>query len=179
MSKTVDAINAADNALAPLEERATLLSYAGLLPFLVTAMALWVSPFAISYGRAGMFLNWELRYGALILTFLGGIRWGLAMLDDKKVSDYVTINQLTNSVVPLMIGWLAVIPANFVPGIDPNFLARHIVLLLAFGLLAQADRTASEDGFAPPWYGPLRIKVTFFLTLIFLLIMMRLIDLGW
>ena len=81
----------------PLEERATWLAYAGLLPFLGTALYIWFSPLIFPANYAYALLRWELLYGAIILSFMGGIRWGLAMLNNKTISDYVTLNQLTNS----------------------------------------------------------------------------------
>ncbi|WP_306253105.1 DUF3429 domain-containing protein [Parvularcula sp. IMCC14364] len=165
--------------MGPLEERATWLAYAGLLPFLGTAFYIWFSPLVFPANYAYALLRWELLYGAIILSFMGGIRWGLAMLNNKTISEYVTLNQLTNSVIPPLVGWLAVIPANLIPGIAPTYVVRHLVLLIAFVLLMQADRNASRDGFAPAWYGPLRLKITMFLSLIFILSMMRMMSLGW
>ena len=125
--------------MTPLEQRATILGYFGLLPFMFAAFTLWFSPSVFSYTYSGYVMAWSMYYAAIILSFMGGIRWGLALLNDRKISDYVTINQLTWSVVPAIVAWLAVIPDNTIPGIAPNYLVRHIILLAAFIALLSAD----------------------------------------
>lgn len=49
------------------------LAYAGLVPFALLAAAVWLSP-APAAGVAALALT---AYGATIVSFLGGIHWGL------------------------------------------------------------------------------------------------------
>ena len=86
-------------------------------------------------------------YGAVVLSFLGGIRWGFGMRKDREDRS----RTLAISVVPALFGWFAL----FLPGAWP-------VLALAGGIAAQGFwdiATASNDG-APPWYRRLRIMHT-------------------
>jgi steroid 5-alpha reductase family enzyme len=45
-----------------------------------------------------------LTYGAIIVSFLGGIHWGLAMRDGKP-----SVQRLMWGVTPSLLGWLAVL----------------------------------------------------------------------
>ena len=168
------------NASPAIIERATLLAYIGLLPFLLTSILLWLYPSVVSWTTAASFLSWVTFYAALVLSFLGGIRWGFALYNVNSIKNpYVGLTQLTNSVIPPLIGWLMVTSNNIIPGFSPNYFARHVILLFAFWCMWFFDQKASAEGFTPRWYGNLRQKVTFFLTLIYILILMRLYSLGW
>ena len=86
-------------------------------------------------------------YGAVILSFLGGIRWGLGMGKQGEERS----RTLAMSVVPALFGWFAL----FLPGSWP-------VLAIAVGVACQGVwdiRTASIDG-APQWYPRLRVGLT-------------------
>lgn len=163
-----------------LVERATLLGYGGLLPFVFTAILLWTSPYLVPFGLAGQVMQWELYYAAIILSFMGGVRWGLAMMEPtiQPISEF-SIARLTGSIAPALIGWLALVPDWFIPFGDPGYALRHAIVLFAFIYLMISDLQAVRDGAAPAWYGPLRRKLTFFLGLLLALIILRLIMWGW
>ena len=80
---------------------AALLGFAGALPFVFFAGALWLPPpfpsvpFAFSGG---------LVYGAVILSFLGGIRWGTALGMGEGEHRSMTF---AVSVLPALAGWVA------------------------------------------------------------------------
>jgi hypothetical protein len=80
---------AAPNALAQG------LGYAGLLPFVAGALLAWRSP----AGAA-----WLLAYAACIVSFLGGIHWGLALRErpPRAVS-------LGWGVTPSLLAWVALL----------------------------------------------------------------------
>ncbi|HKX95816.1 MAG TPA: DUF3429 domain-containing protein [Methylibium sp.] len=69
-----------DPTLAPLVQSgptalASRLGQAGLLPFVAGALAAWAAPEGLRAG-AGFALQ---AYAALIISFLGGMHWGLAV----------------------------------------------------------------------------------------------------
>jgi hypothetical protein len=165
--------------MSPLEERATILAYAGLVPFFATALIIWLTPNVFTANFASLVVPWTMYYAAIILSFMGGVRWGLAMLDDKKVSEYVTLGQLTNSVIPALVGWIALMPGNLIPFVTPGWSIRYLLVLAAFLYLMEVDTRSSRDGFAPAWYGPMRRKITFFLAMAMILIMIRLFLWSW
>lgn len=174
-----ESIDGQARKIGPLEERATLLGYIGLAPFLFAALVLWTCPARIGYTAASAVMLWTMYYAAIVLSFLGGIRWGLALLNDKKISEYVTLSQLSWSVLPALGAWLVVIPDGAIPGISPNYLTRYFFILIAFITLMYTDLQATRDGFAPEWYGPMRLKLTFFTGLAIMLIMIKLFLFGW
>jgi len=91
-------------------------------------------------------------YGALILSFLGGIHWGLAIAGfGPDQVNIATFRRLACSVVPALIGWCALLlpPREGLP-----------VLATAFILLFLFDLFASRQGEAPVWYPYLRWPLT-------------------
>ncbi len=117
------------------------LGLAGLLPFVAAALAILlpVSPWHEVGQRA------LLAYGAVILSFLGGVRWGLAMAASSAAKLF---GRLGLSVVPSLVGWVALL-------LPP---AQGLVLLaLGFGLMLWADLRLAE---APCWYRQLRLPLS-------------------
>ena len=80
---------------------APLLGYLGLLPFVAGALALWLAPpdLAAKASRALLY------YGAVILSFMGAVHWGLAMHGDYPGRD----RQLAMSVLPALVAWGALV----------------------------------------------------------------------
>ena len=101
-------------------------------------------------GRQRKALNtWRARiayYGATILSFLGGIYWGLAIASPAAPSARLLLF-LGIGVTPQLLGWAALL----LPGQAGFFLT-------AMGLLALliADRGAVKSGMAPGWFLDLR-----------------------
>jgi hypothetical protein len=80
------------------------LGYAGLLPFLAGAVLVWlVRPDVHPYVALALS-----GYAAVILSFLGGIHWGLAMREPAPPLPW-----LVWGVVPSLVAWLAMLmPAS-------------------------------------------------------------------
>ncbi len=76
------------------------LGLAGLLPFLAGAALQWFTP----PGWRMLAASALLTYGAVIVSFLGGIHWGLAMRAGPPPSA-----RLIWGVVPSLLGWLGVL----------------------------------------------------------------------
>ena len=80
------------------------LGHAGLLPFVGLALLVWVLPepdLQIWVATA------MAAYGALIVSFLGGIHWGAAWRDDAQAQ------HAWWGVVPSLLGWLGVLMPPF------------------------------------------------------------------
>lgn len=91
---------AAPGAAAGPPQIAHRLAWAGLIPFAFGAALIWlVDDQAHPYATLSLS-----AYGALVLSFLGGIHWGLAMRDDRA-PDGVSIGW---GVVPALVSWPAV-----------------------------------------------------------------------
>ena len=114
------------------------LGYAGLIPFFIAALLFHTSGSA-SYGAA------LIGYGAVILSFLGGVRWGLAIVDSSSKS---LLLPLFYSILPSLIGWIAL----FLP-------SQMGFILLSCGFFATllADMKLKNS---PTWYARLRIPLS-------------------
>lgn len=122
------------------------LGLSGALPFLAGVVVyanngLWVL-------TPDMAVRSTLVYGAVILSFLGGVRWGLGLLlDDPQRRD----NRFALSVVPSLLGWLAVLLPAF-----PGF----VLLAVSFAAQGAWDVGDAQDDGAPEWFGHLRTLLT-------------------
>jgi len=91
-------------------------------------------------------------YGAVILSFLGGVHWGLAIAGfGPTAGDGASFRRLALSVTPSLIGW----GAMFLP--RP---AGLLLLAVAFACLLVFDSQASRKVQAPAWYPRLRLPLT-------------------
>ena len=92
-----------------------------------------------------------LGYGAVILSFLGGVHWGLAIESQGDAAHQALRTRLIISVIPSLVAWLALL-----------FPERIGLLILAAAIAAMlwVDIRASRTGHAPPWYPKLRIPLT-------------------
>lgn len=129
-------------SLKDVPQTARILGFLGLIPFLLGGLGVWVAAFGdLRFALPIMVL----AYGALIASFLGGVRWGAAMQNNRADSQ----------------------PRHLVMAIMPSLVALMAFLLplpQAFGLLiilftAQAvlDVTAGDNGDLQAWYKPLRL----------------------
>ena len=127
-----------------LPSSAAWLGAAGLIPFVVLALS---APFLPAAHRAGALFALG-AYGAVILSFLGGVRWGVAIAAAPTDRDGTTLaGALVLSVVPSLAAWLALL----LP--PPSGLW---VLLAGFAGMLYLDVSPAHAGAAPPWYRQLR-----------------------
>ncbi|MCX6023659.1 MAG: DUF3429 domain-containing protein, partial [Chloroflexi bacterium] len=117
------------NSPTSIPGAALLLGLAGLIPFLGGAAALWAMLPGVAPERG---LQLIIAYGAIILSFLGGIRWGTA------IGPYDTRRQGLEFAASVL-GSLAGLAAIFIPAVPA------LTLLIA-GFLMQAlwDVTSVE-----------------------------------
>jgi len=113
---------------------------AGLLPFVGLALIVWVGPSGWQISA----LDALAAYAALILSFLGGVRWGLAAAGLGGGPGWLPLGL---SVVPSLYAWGVL----FSP--DP---ARLVLLSIGFAGLLAADLALTRRGGAPPWWPTLR-----------------------
>lgn len=126
---------------------AILLGYAGLIPFISGAIGIWITPPA---WRTDV-LTALLHYAAVILAFMGAIHWGLAMARERQ--DDAAHLQLGLSVLPALLGWLAISSGL------PALLALALLISGFIGLYL-ADVHAVKLQLAPRWYTALRKPLT-------------------
>ena len=124
------------------------LGASGLIPFVGLAALLLIGAHDILGWTAGGTRRALLTYGAVIASFLGGIRWGLAVTQPnpaRAARDFVL------SVVPSLLAWSTLaFPAPW----DLRALGALIIVL---GLL---DQDLVGSGNAPSWFGRLRLGLS-------------------
>ena len=156
------------------ERDANLLGYLGLLPFAFCVLVLWASPFAVPVSFASGWLHWTLLYAAIILSFMGGARWSLAMLGEGRRPDE-PLSGLLAAVAPALLAWVMVVPEGF-SGLALPYPLRFLVLGIGFALLWVEDRRGVRAGEAPAWYGTLRTRLTFWVLMSLAFIVLRLLT---
>jgi hypothetical protein len=137
---------------------AQALGHLGLLPFFGLAMLAW-SPTGASIGELPLAQLAQLSlvaYAAVILSFLGGVHWGFALLTPGLARPAFR-QSLQWGVLPSLLGWLALL-MMFV-GVRP-----WLVLLFLIGdflLCRLMDGTLLRNyPAAPDWYLGLRTRLT-------------------
>ena len=126
---------------------AAVLGAFGAVPFVFFALSGFLMQ---SHFQPTMILA-LVAYGAVILSFLGGIHWGLAVAEFGASLDAAPWRRLSLSVIPSLIGWAALM----MPGVF-----GLLTLALAFIGMLWVDLTASKTGEAPSWYPRLRWPLT-------------------
>lgn len=126
-----------------------LLGVGGLVPFVALAAALIIGIDLPLFTDADSMRVALVGYGVVILSFLGGVRWGLAM-KETEAGNGKAMRDFYIAVIPALLGWFA----WFQPSpADLWWLAiAHIALgLLDYGLACRI--------IVPEWYGRMRIAL--------------------
>ena len=129
--------------LSVIPPTARLLGYAGVLPFAALALAHVFGNAAIS----GHALRSFLAYSAVILSFLGGIRWGVATRFEPSQAGALVISVLPGLWAFACLLWP-----------DPGVAVWG--LLLGFMTLGMADWLRPAPGSAA-WMIGLRVRLSF------------------
>lgn len=115
----------------------------GAIPFAALAAVSWWLP-----DYSGDALSALRAYGAVILSFLGGVHWGLAM---RRSPASPGLFALTLSVMPSLVGWSALLLA-------PR--SGLVVLTVAVIAMLAVDVSLAGRGLAPAWYKRLRVPLS-------------------
>ncbi|MEM0986748.1 MAG: DUF3429 domain-containing protein [Pseudomonadota bacterium] len=126
------------------------LTLAGLIPFVGSAIAVATAGNdVILKGQASFIL---LVYGAVILSFLGGVRWGIEMSRNEAPRFGV----LVPSVAGALVGW-AVVCLNL---LNPGQSTQTLYLALAGALILHWLWDLASRASTPNWYDGLRTIAT-------------------
>jgi hypothetical protein len=129
----------------PARRTATLLGVAGLAPFAV--LSLWLAGIPADHVWRGTTILLLAGYAAVVLSFLGGTRWGLAVAghgDDLR-------RDIAVSVAPPLLGWVALM-------LPPHY--AFVLLAVAFAAQGAWDALAGQNGLLPHWFVRLRMQLT-------------------
>jgi hypothetical protein len=125
---------------------AIILGYGGATPFVTLAVL------SILF-QEHFFIEALIVYAAVILSFLGGLYWGVTM-NNLSRNDF-TANLKTNlciSVTPSLLAWGTLLIEDL----------KIAITLLSLGFLAQlvVDIIGTKNEYLPYWYNALRIPLT-------------------
>lgn len=131
--------------LSDVPRPARALGLAGLIPFVGLAAAAHLAPPGWSDVARGLLAG----YGVVILSFMGGCRWGFAAagLDPEGASWW----RLGVSVAPALLAWAAL-----ALGPDVALWACALGLIALFA----ADVSLTRAAGAPAWWPALRLPLT-------------------
>ena len=125
------------------ENMGTRLGYLGLIPFLAGAATALLSEELVSLAFQAFIL-----YSLAILSFMGGVHWGLALIIGTRQSTRLLI-----SVVPLIVAWICLIALP----------APLTLAVLGGGFIAQwfIDRPILAELPIPSWYLEMRPRLAY------------------
>lgn len=140
---TIDHIEEAEPS--GFERTARLLGYVGLFPFVL--MSIWLAAIARDHlWHDGTILLLKI-YAAIVLSFLGGVRWGLAMARKREPNG----RDLFLATAAPLAGWIgSATPAPY----------AFALLAAAFAAHGAWDTIAAHRGKAPDWYARQRTLLT-------------------
>ncbi|MBR9824203.1 MAG: DUF3429 domain-containing protein [Alphaproteobacteria bacterium] len=120
---------------------------AGLLPFWApVAASLW----SLSADRSNAAEAWIFTlYAGLILTFLGGVRWGAEIVQQDKPDGRVLALSIAPSLIALLAGLV-----HFLAGAA---VAAWLLLIIGLFLQYRWDTNSARSTVLPIWYGRLRV----------------------
>ena len=121
------------------------LGWAGVLPFAIFSVAAIAKVDLFGFDARALLVD----YGAVILSFMGGVQWGLTMVRTEQSG--IAGQGYAISVLPALLGFAA---AQFAPIIALPLLVLGFCGLLAF------DLWTVRSGLAPGWYRSLRWQLT-------------------
>ncbi|HYD82194.1 MAG TPA: DUF3429 domain-containing protein [Paucimonas sp.] len=124
---------------------AHMLGCAGLIPFVLLALASWLA----HPDWLGVFIKAQLAYGVLTFAFVGGIHWGAA-LASGHLSAEQTKRVFGWSVVPPLLAWFATMVGGF----------GFAVLMVGFVAAYHVDKRLYAWYRMPEWAIRLRFVLT-------------------
>lgn len=134
---------------------AILLGAGGLIPFLGCTVAVLLFPAQVPIPRLVAAL---IDYGAVILSFLGAVHWGLALapaVTGHAANPATQRLRLVLGVLPALVAWAALLIS-----LVATPLLALLVLLLGFLLTALVEARSARHGSLPRGYMGLRWVLT-------------------
>lgn len=132
--------------ISEIPSAALWLGLAGLVPFLGCALQV-ATGWPLGPRMTGPALYLLTTYGALILSFMGGAQWGLAVAQPSSAA----WRRFGVSVLPALLAWA---------GLWIGARTGLLLLTSGFAALLAYDLWTVEHGEAPAWYGRLRLLLS-------------------
>jgi hypothetical protein len=135
--------------MQPLPLTAILLGLAGLIPVIGCAGGALV----LQGDKAASYLYALVAYAAVILSFLGAVHWGLALVLNPALPGHrmLVARRLAGSVIPSLLGWAALLLHQAM-----GATTALIVLIVGFAATLSVERGIARAGGLPRGYMRLR-----------------------
>ncbi len=155
---------------------ATLLTFAGAIPFIVLALIVFFHPLASPTA-----IEVLVSYGAVILSFVGAVHWGFALRDAAHPAGGAPLTPdalgaerqlLVFGIVPAIIGWLAL---SVMLHFGASALALFL-LLAGFFLTIVAETIGRGRGVVASNYLALRWAVSIIVLLALLAVLLAVLT---
>ena len=140
---------------------AVVLSLAGAVPFIAGTVLLWFGPAQ----NVAPILQAVVTYAAIVLSFLGGIQWGIGV-SIRESAPKSAQSLFLLSVVPSLLAWVMLF-------IDASG-ARLIVAIFLFGFVWVIDALLHLQKLVPHWFFRLRSIATPIVIVLLTLALIRL-----
>lgn len=121
---------------------AKILTFSGALPFAAAVLAHLQGMASYHSGYLA------LTYGAVIISFMAGIHWGLFLTH----AQYTRINLLLSSNLLALIAWASLF--FLIP------VTQYLIQIVCFIVLWSIDRRLYAEGVIEGWYYQLRTQIT-------------------
>jgi len=129
---------------------AVVLGIAGIIPFLLCGLEA-----TSANAQNGMIASHLLvAYGAIILSFLGGVHWGFTLAAPEDSAEQ---QRLVGGVLPAICGWL-ILGMGLLTGMPALAIAALIACFIAG---TAAEWHGYQAGMVPGGYIALRVAITF------------------
>ncbi|XP_060087721.1 transmembrane protein 69 [Heteronotia binoei] len=123
---------------------ALYLSVAGLIPFVSVPLLM-----AIQESTYPELVFAQIAYGASVVSFFGGIRWGFALPEGSPAKpDWINLG---NSIVPSILAWIALL-------FKDGLMEAGIIVIMGLGITLHYDLALLPT--YPSWFKALRVIVT-------------------
>lgn len=123
---------------------ALILGLAGLIPFIAAGLG----SLLLGNELAATSLTALGAYGAVILSFLGGVKWGVVLHDKAALKRW---QPLILSVAPSIIAWVALL-------LPPMIMLSLLAAAMVFQYFLDTQSVQAKK--LPEWYGRLRLILT-------------------
>ena len=140
MSKYLSYFNLHKIPMPPL-----IFGLGGTLPFIFMSIAIWTASYEVKLLALYNLIN----YSIVILSFVGAIHWGAAMIREDKNYKWYLI-----SITPTLLSWFLIM------GFIANYLVIFMILMILFLAMFFIDITAVRQNILPKWYISLRKIIT-------------------
>ena len=124
---------------------ATRLGLVGLSPFVLLTLLCWiVHPDWMEY-----FINAQLAYGIAILSFFGGVHWGVVLMARDRPAQEIK-QVLLWGILPTLIAWFSLV----------NMGLGFFIQIVGFIFSYQFDKRMYRRYALPEWFSHLRFRLT-------------------